>query len=371
MNVFRSLVSLCLMVMVATTCHPAQGRTWIVSQDGTGDFTVVSEACAAADSTDTLLIRPGEYDEYDGIDYRIVLTDKPLALVGDTVDPRAVSLRMSFSFRSCYGTLLENLRIHDECNAVLCNKGSIRIRNCVFEDNQGNPAGVEGGAVLVYNMSETLVEDTVFARNSVVGGEASGGALYGNHITVRRCIFFDNYASWHGGAIYSNASPCVEECVFFRNAALNGAAVSLGYDVELRQCTFLANEVLDGFGAAVELDAGGRGGIQGCIVAGTVNGYGLGCWAPLDIFCFDFWDNELGDCATDFNCGLYEMFGNIFVDPMFCDPEICDVGLLPGSPCLPGNHGGHECGLIGAYGVGCGEIPVREVTWGEVKALYR
>jgi hypothetical protein len=59
------------------------------------------------------------------------------------------------------------------------------------------------------------------------------------------------------------------------------------------------------------------------------------------------------------------------VDPMFCDPEICDVGLLPGSPCLPGNHGGYECSLIGAYGEGCGQIPAREITWGGIKTLFR
>ena len=54
------------------------------------------------------------------------------------------------------------------------------------------------------------------------------------------------------------------------------------------------------------------------------------------------------------------------------DPEGGDYTLNASSPCLPGNHpDGVDCGLIGALGEGCGAVPVKEKTWGRIRAGYR
>ena len=59
------------------------------------------------------------------------------------------------------------------------------------------------------------------------------------------------------------------------------------------------------------------------------------------------------------------------VDPLFCwpDPETTTEWTLHGdSPCVPPQS---ECGLIGAWGVGCGSTPTQSSTWGAVKALFK
>jgi hypothetical protein len=46
-----------------------------------------------------------------------------------------------------------------------------------------------------------------------------------------------------------------------------------------------------------------------------------------------------------------------------------DFRVMVGSPCLP--DGSIGCGLIGAFGEGCGAISVDRASWGEIKAAYR
>jgi len=59
--------------------------------------------------------------------------------------------------------------------------------------------------------------------------------------------------------------------------------------------------------------------------------------------------------------------GNICADPLFCDATGGDLRLEEGSPCAPIG----ECGLMGAWPVGCGSTPALEVSWGRVKTLFR
>ena len=58
-----------------------------------------------------------------------------------------------------------------------------------------------------------------------------------------------------------------------------------------------------------------------------------------------------------------------FVDPLFCAPELSDWTLHQGSPCLPEDPLG--CGLIGAFGQGCGPVSIEPETWARIKGRYR
>ena len=97
-------------------------------------------------------------------------------------------------------------------------------------------------------------------------------------------------------------------------------------------------------------------------------GLGILCLSgPPDptLACNDFWENAAGDY---YGCGPGET--DISLDPQFCNPSVDDFFLSESSPCVnwPG------CGQIGALGVGCGPIGVKEeslATWGRIKVLFR
>jgi parallel beta-helix repeat protein len=75
----------------------------------------------------------------------------------------------------------------------------------------------------------------------------------------------------------------------------------------------------------------------------------------------------IGDCSDQTGID-----GNISVDPQFCG--ISGSGnyyLQSDSPCAPGNHPrGYDCGLIGAFGLGCETVPTKSRTWGYIKSLF-
>jgi hypothetical protein len=95
----------------------------------------------------------------------------------------------------------------------------------------------------------------------------------------------------------------------------------------------------------------------------------MGCWGSAGTKCFDFWENERGPVVGW--CARFPEFGNFEADPEFCDPDNGNFHLQDGSPCLPGEHGGYACGLIGAFGPNCVPEPTVETTWGRIKAQFR
>jgi hypothetical protein len=65
---------------------------------------------------------------------------------------------------------------------------------------------------------------------------------------------------------------------------------------------------------------------------------------------------------------------NFQADPQFCGtPDNGNLYLQEDSPCAPGNTPPplEDCGLAGAFPVGCNTTPVRKVTWGYIKNLYK
>jgi hypothetical protein len=60
---------------------------------------------------------------------------------------------------------------------------------------------------------------------------------------------------------------------------------------------------------------------------------------------------------------------NLFLFPLFCDPDSGDYTLSSGSPCMPDNNPWNT--TIGALGQACGPISVESVSWGQLKSGYR
>ena len=69
--------------------------------------------------------------------------------------------------------------------------------------------------------------------------------------------------------------------------------------------------------------------------------------------CCDVWGNADGDW-TDCIAAYSGMIDNFSLDTLLCDPAGDDFHLQAGSPCVPGAN--PICGLIGAWGEGCGRF---------------
>jgi len=108
--------------------------------------------------------------------------------------------------------------------------------------------------------------------------------------------------------------------------------------------------------------------IENTVIAFSTPGVGLLCGpshVPI-LVCCDIYGNAQGDWFGPI-ASQYGINGNISADPLFCAPEVGDFTLHGDSPCAPGG----ECGLIGAWPVGCDPTPTVQTTWGAIKAMHR
>ena len=128
----------------------------------------------------------------------------------------------------------------------------------------------------------------------------------------------------------------------------------------------------------------------GRILNNLIFGPGTGFWAydpypemiylqnniiMSDVFCPNtqsFFDLCNDIITSEYGC-ITPFFTNFNLDPQFCGVTGSSNYYLQGdSPCAPGNHpnGENWCGLIGPLPVGCGTVPTKTMTWGEIKSIY-
>jgi hypothetical protein len=95
-------------------------------------------------------------------------------------------------------------------------QGAITIRNCVFQDNWAK--GVGGGIHFEGYGSEPSVEDCQFLRNS---GYDGGGVHNGPSAdaTITRCIFSENEANFGAGFYDTGGGADLLNCIFKDNVA--------------------------------------------------------------------------------------------------------------------------------------------------------
>jgi len=364
----RAVWAIAMGVLLQAAPSLSGARTWVVAQDGSGDFLLISEAYAAAASGDSVVIQAGEYTEepYVGCGPSLVTSRKSLTILGATGNPEDVRLMLKHGFFMCPRLAIRHLTF---CRVVLAlhiggsygeDWPEAEISNCIFEDNHKTCPG--GPATLCVNHARVLIENCIFRRNSDGTDDNHGVAIDGGYnITVRSCLFEDNVSLGEAGAIEASGDEMlIENCIFVRNKANRGSAIVTSYGT-IRNCTFWDNEGP----STVSLFQSGLCFMERCIVAGTRGGYGVEA-NHSSLQCCDFWQNEWGPCIQCFMDP-----GNFEADPLLCQPLSGDFGLQVNSPCVDGNLGGWECGLIGARGVGCGSPAVVPLNWGRLKMLYR
>lgn len=204
--------------------------------------------------------------------------------------------------------------------------------------------------------------DCVFVNNNA---EDSGGGAWAGEASpvVQGCTFTANQSPSEGGGLscQSGASVSIFECGFIRNHAKSGAGVCVsgGATAAISSCTFVANQA-DEWGTGVMSLESATVTLDHSIVVFGLGTFAVGCnEGTATASCCDLYGNQGGDwlsCVADQG----GQAGNFSANPLFCGPENPGLpySLQRTSPCSPDQN--PTCGLIGAWGVGCGLSAVLE-----------
>lgn len=127
-------------------------------------------------------------------------------------------------------------------------------------------------------------------------------------------------------------------------------------------------------GSAILANGGATASIENSILVDNRGGEPVACvnGSQLMVSCTDVYGHKAGDWVGCL-AGLEGSAGNFRADPGFCAPEVGDLSLQASSPCLPGHHpDGADCGLIGAFGMGCtAPTAVESRSWGSIKYTFK
>lgn len=383
-------------------CGEILPRVWLVKLDGTGDAPTISAAIDSAGASEIVRVEPGTYTRTtEGAAGSFVITMKKGVILESVGGPEVtiidaegtgsvLTVPVSFSDTRVSGftltgavaggvsysgssAMMADCRVVDNLGGGVSLTGgaTFRASGSHFSRNEGDAAIAASSATLVElrdcvledNSSRGLLllgadlrlEGTRFEGNSGDTGGALSGYTGGAPGVIDSCQFIGNTAD-RGGAIRFGSPLEVTRTLFARNVASDrGGAMDIldfgGYALEA--CTFASNEAGDG--AHIYSGRGVTGIVTRCILAGGRGGAAIDCRQffseTTTISCSLFHDND----GPDSTCPPVAKTERIHEDPGFCDPQEHDYALASDSPALPGNHPlGAECGLIGAFDVGCG-----------------
>ena len=388
----RTLICVLAMTLVAVTSSRA--AVFVVRADGQGTIADIQTAVnASVDGDEVLLIAgvftgPGNRDIQVG-DRNILIRsfdDDPATCIIDCGGSPAEPHRAFISADSdCQTTVIQSITMRGGYapgggGAMhIIGYSSVIVNNCVFEDNATGMTDWNGGGAVYADRSGTPVfNDCVFRNNQGF----AGGALNSNHggrVTFNDCRFIGNLAI-RGGAIYGLTTVKIG-CLFADNEATEwGGAVwhnSYGLDY-YESCTFDGNRAPLGGAILAAANYGGSVEMIDTIISNCPDGAAIfiSPSVPITLSCSNLYGNAGGDWIEPFADQVDER-GNFSANPCYCDPDGEDFRLSADSYARAGGHPWGCDQLVGAYGVGCGEIgcsgpvAVEGRTFGSVKSLYR
>ncbi len=367
----------------------ADARTWHVPSDAPTIQAGIDSAAAA----DTVLVACGTYHEHEillksGVTIRSETGEPSCVTVDAQRHARVITCRDVDSTTAIIGFTLTGGRTELGGGGIYCYRASPRIMGCAIVDNEVSGIYSKGGGLRSDYASPTLIDCRFSANRAPIGG-----AIYCDLVGLRveGCTFTDNVASHRGGGIFFylmdaeiagsaflgnsaaeggavycwlRASPTFAGCTFAGNAAETGGAVAC-QDVcspHFTECTFYGNRAGEPEeGSAIWIGQSCAPVLERSILAFGVAGGAVACRdGEAELGCCDVFGNAGGDwegCIA----GQLGADGNFAADPLFCDADGGDFAFAVNSPCLPGNHpDGFDCGRIGAHGMGCGPVGVRE-----------
>ena len=366
-----------------------------------GDESTIADGISAASEGDTVLVACGTYYEHD------ITMKSGITLRSETGNAECVTIDAEDGgcVLRCAGTnddtRVEGLTLTEgnssEGGAVWCFSSSLTFSHVVLK----NSFATHGGGMFCGTGSSPTIDNCVFRNNASIMGEGGGMFCESGSSPSLTTVTFEGNSGFGGAGMYCrDSSPVLTNVVFSGNHA-SSMASSYGGGIQCRNSSlFLTYVTFEGntaeHGAALSCsdayptlsqvtisgNASDVGSAVYCYDSSPVIGnsiiafngigpalYCVGSCSPV-LSCCDIYGNAGGDWVGCI-ASQYGANGNISEDPLFCaelNPEE-PLSLHGGSPCAPAS--GSDCGLIGAWDVGCDMSPVIPVDWGRIKATYR
>lgn len=368
------------------------GEPFLVAPDGSGDFLSLQEAIDHVGNGGVIQLANGVYTGEGNRD--LELSHKTLTIESEAGSPVSCIIDCQgheaephggFLVGHAYaaGLTLRHVTVRHAYRdapggAVAALGSTVRLEGCWFSDNTATQGGAFHG-----EGCDFVILDCRFPENAAEGAGGAGALEAGCELMLAGSSFTGNSAASGGGAlqIVDNASTRIDSCSFQENACLWGSGGALtvrnGEDCEIEFSIFAAN--LAPMGGAICIDsssvtmrsltiaenaADSGAGLH--VVAGeslldhsviAFSGYGsaVSCEGDyaLAVTCSDLFGNAGGDWTGPI-AWMEHVLGNLSADPLFCMQQgAFPYALQPGSPCAPGSPPNPECGLIGAWAVGC------------------
>lgn len=196
------------------------------------------------------------------------------------------------------------------------NNANPTVRRCVFFDNYAS----QGGG-MANRASSPAVIDCTFSGNLANYG---GGGMYNtdqSHPIVESCVFYDNWSTiLGGGGMYcGDSNPTIIHCLFINNGApFGGGMYNAAANPTITNCTFSNNQV-NAWGGGMQNEAGAQPTVTNCILWGNT---------PDQITTFGGFPGQGAAGVTYCNIqGGHAGEGNIDLDPLFADVENGDYHL--------------------------------------------
>jgi parallel beta-helix repeat protein len=255
--------------------HMLRTPTIIVSKNGGGDYTTITEAIRNAEPGTRILVRPGFYNEGFAIDKQLeIVGDGPLRdIVIESKDDNCI--RMQTERATVRGLTLRGRTAPKEFFAVDIPRGQLLIEDCDITSDTWACVAIHGsmadptirrtrlhdsksGGVFVYDHGKGTIEDCDIYGNTNAAVEIKEGS----NTVVRRSKLYDNKAS--GIYIWKNSKGTIEDCDIYGN---DYAGISIGEysSPVVRKC-----RIHDGKAGGIFLYDHGKGTIEDCEITVTV-----------------------------------------------------------------------------------------------------
>jgi hypothetical protein len=378
-ELIRCLILLTLLLV--TPDWSEASRTWSVFLDGSGDAPTIQAAIDSAQSGDVVLVGPGSYEEgWTEIHSKSLTLRSASGAKVTSIQHLSIFERPPGAIQSVEVSGFSFVPGLDEAAFYVLNVQSFGMLDCVIRGYRDNSE--------INKVHDIAITRCDFIENQDSHSDMSfAGTLYieipaDSHGSIlRRCKFIGNSSvngipavGYGGGAVRvvtaDRSDFRITECLFLDNSARSGGAASLENDyITFDHNAVIANEAEDG----AVFRSGRHGEVYGnAFVGNKTNGLHDEAWDRC--LCNAYWNNEGWGPYHGQWVGTCSGGENLYVDPLFCDPEADDYRLRENSPLIPKFFPPEvfDCqGVMGALRVGCEPQATLTVTWGRLKSLYK